>query len=170
MRALIIILLKSMEVNISNSVIKIPIPFSRNFKRKLITMLACVVAVVVAVSIDFNHSNDEIFEDYYKDPGMIIRGHDAEIGMLMKGHFYIQEREYHKAIVEFDKIVKHKGELFDQGQWYLCLCLIKTNSSEKDIHNLLCEIVKDSEQYSSLALEILSIKMDGADYHNKKHK
>jgi len=158
-----------MEVNITNSVIKIPIPLSRRFKRVVLGVISAFALFATGYFfIDFNHSNEEIFEDYYSTPIIISRGSNTEVGLLMKGHYFIQEHEFAQAINEFRKVAESKGVLSDHGQWYLCLCMIKTNASEKSILELLCEIIKSSDEFSDRALEILSIKMDGADYHNKR--
>jgi len=137
-----------------------------NFKYTLITTL---LIIVCAAAYQFypriDNSNEALFDSYYKEPHLTTRVSDAEAGAMFKGIALIKEEKYGNAISKFEEIIADRNFYSEAAQWYMLLCLLKTNATDSLITDKLCKIITDRETYSTPALEILTKRYE---YKQKK--
>lgn len=104
------------------------------------------------------YSNEELFELYYQEPELNARGSKAEIGLFFKAMSHMHDHEYVAAKKELRETLNQCGAMHDHAQWYMMLCLLKTNSDEELINAYLCDIISHKRQYSKFATKILYYK------------
>ncbi len=127
-----------------------------NFKYLLITACVCIIASIAYYCYPINnYCNEELFAMYYQEPNMKARGSDTEAGMFFKAISSMKNHDYETAKIEFRKTLNERGQMHDHAQWYMMLCLLKTNSSEEMINAYLCDMVRNRGQYSKKATKIL---------------
>ena len=74
---------------------------------------------------------------------------------LYSGISYMEEEKYQKAKTSFDNIISDKDNLFiEQAKWYLGMCYLKTENTEK-AENVLKEIIKEESYYKDVAVKVL---------------
>ena len=74
---------------------------------------------------------------------------------LYSGISYMEEEKYQKAKISFDNIISDKDNLFiEQAKWYLGMCYLKTENTEK-AENVLKEIIKEESYYKDVAVKVL---------------
>lgn len=137
-----------------------------NFKYSLLTAL--FIAVSTAAFLLYpreNFSNEALFDSYYEDPALTTRAGDSETGAMYIAIALIKEEHYSDAIEKFNEILAQRRFYSESAQWYLCLCLLKTNADEEIITEHLCKIITNKGKYSDLALEILTKRYQ---HHQKK--
>jgi hypothetical protein len=137
-----------------------------NLKYSLLTAL--FIAVCTAAFIFYptdNFSNEALFSSYYEDFSLTTRAGDTETGAMCKAITLIKDEHYSDAIEKFNEILKQKNFYTESAQWYLTLCLLKTNADEEKITERLCKIITDKGKYSAPALEILTKR-----YQHKQEK
>jgi len=67
----------------------------------------------------------------------------------------MEEEKYQKAKTSFDNIISDKDNLFiEQAKWYLGMCYLKTENTEK-AENVLKEIIKEESYYKDVAVKVL---------------
>lgn len=75
--------------------------------------------------------------------------------VLLKGVSNFEEKRYPEAKLSFDKVIDDKNNLYiDQAEWYLALCYINTNETEK-AKQLLTTIGKENGIYKNDAKKII---------------
>jgi tetratricopeptide (TPR) repeat protein len=86
----------------------------------------------------------------------ILNKDSSRIGLrLYSGISHMEIKEYEEANKNFNKIINHKANAFiESAQWYLGLCYLMTDKSEKakDVFN---EISKSKSYYKTDAKKIL---------------
>jgi len=103
-------------------------------------------------------TNEALFAKYYEEPNFPTRGSNAEVGLFYKAAYAMKEHNYQEAMKDFRLVLNECGFMHDHAQWYMMLCLLKTNSSEETIDAYLCDIIRKRGQYSSRATKILYCK------------
>jgi len=75
--------------------------------------------------------------------------------VMMTGISKFEEEDYPEAKVSFTRVIDNKDNLFfEDAQWYLALCYIKTGERDKAVNSLT--FIKQSESiYSTNARKIL---------------
>jgi tetratricopeptide (TPR) repeat protein len=74
---------------------------------------------------------------------------------LYSGISYMEEEKYQKAKTSFDNIISDKDNLFiEQAKWYLGMCYLKTENTEK-AEFVLKEIIKEESYYKDVAVKVL---------------
>jgi tetratricopeptide (TPR) repeat protein len=76
--------------------------------------------------------------------------------VLLKGVANFEEKKYPEAKQSFGKVIDDKNNLYiDQAQWYLALCYLNTNETEK-AKQLFKIIIKEDGIYKNDAKKIIS--------------
>jgi thioredoxin-like negative regulator of GroEL len=75
--------------------------------------------------------------------------------VMMTGISKFEEENYPDAKVSFTRVIDNKDNLFfEDAQWYLALCYLKTGEKDKAVNSLT--FIKQSESiYSNNARKIL---------------
>jgi len=75
--------------------------------------------------------------------------------VMMVGVSRFEDENYPEAKLSFNKVIEHKDNLFfEDAQWYLALCYLKTGEKEKAINSLT--VIKNTDNiYSANARRIL---------------
>ena len=74
---------------------------------------------------------------------------------LYSGISYIEEEKYQKATRSFNNIISDNDNLFiEQAKWYLAMCYLKTEKTDK-AQNVLKEIIKEDSYYKKQAFRVL---------------
>jgi tetratricopeptide (TPR) repeat protein len=103
----------------------------------------------------------ELYEEKDYDQALVLfeeilenRSNNMAIN-LYSGISYMEEEEYHKATTSFNHIISDNDNLFiEQAQWYLSMCYIKTEKSEK-AKEILNQIIEQESYYKEQALKVL---------------
>ena len=75
--------------------------------------------------------------------------------VLLKGVANFEEKKYPEAKQSFGKVIDNKNNLYiDQAQWYLALCYLNTNETDK-AKQLLKSIAKEEGIYKNDAKKII---------------
>ena len=83
------------------------------------------------------------------------RQNDMEV-VLLNGVSNFEEKKYPEAKQSFGKVINDKNSLYiDQAQWYLALCYVNTNETDK-AKQLFKIIVKEGGIYKDNARKIIS--------------
>ncbi|MCK5171657.1 MAG: tetratricopeptide repeat protein [Bacteroidales bacterium] len=90
-----------------------------------------------------------LFEEVLK-----TRENDMAIS-LYSGISYMEEEKYQKATKSFNNIITDNDNLFiEQAEWYLAMCYLKTEKTDK-AQNVLNEIIKEESYYKDQATKVL---------------
>ncbi len=74
---------------------------------------------------------------------------------LYSGISYMEEERYQKAAKSFNSIIENNDNLFiEQAKWYLAMCYLKTEKTDK-AKIVLNEIIKEESYYKSEAKKLL---------------
>ena len=74
---------------------------------------------------------------------------------LYSGISYMEEEKYQKATKSFNSIISDNDNLFiEQAKWYLAMCYLKTEKTDK-AQNVLNEIIKEESYYKDQAAKVL---------------
>ncbi|MFC2096601.1 tol-pal system YbgF family protein [Bacteroidota bacterium] len=74
---------------------------------------------------------------------------------LYSGITYMEEEKYQKATKSFNSIISDHDNLFiEQAKWYLAMCYLKTENTDK-AKDVLNEIIEEESYYKSQAIRLL---------------
>ncbi|HAF28691.1 MAG TPA: hypothetical protein DCG75_06545 [Bacteroidales bacterium] len=74
---------------------------------------------------------------------------------LYSGISYMEEEKYQKATKSFSNIISDKDNLFiEQANWYLAMCYLKTEKTDK-AQDVLREIINEESYYKEQAARVL---------------
>lgn len=74
---------------------------------------------------------------------------------LYSGISYMEEEKYQKATKSFNSIISDKDNLFiEQAKWYLAMCYLRTEKTNK-AQDVLREIIKEESYYKEQAVRVL---------------
>ena len=86
----------------------------------------------------------------------VLEGRKNDMAVnLYSGISYMEEEKYQKATKSFNHIISDKDNLFiEQAKWYLSMCYLKTEKSEK-AEEILHEIINEESYYKEQASKVL---------------
>lgn len=74
---------------------------------------------------------------------------------LYSGISYMEEEKYQKATNSFNHIISNQDNLFiEQAKWYLAMCYLRTEKTDK-AKDVLKEIIKEESYYKEQAIRVL---------------
>lgn len=141
---------------------------SRNTSQNEIYQRFYTTYQINSIARDANLSSDQVFasamqkfssKDYPAAQCLFGKVTAADPGNMV-GHFYaavsLQETgNYKKAITEYQAVIRQEDNLFvQQAQWYLALCLLKTDEEEK-AYAQFTEIAEKEGYYQDKAKAVL---------------
>ena len=133
--------------------------FRKKHLKKFVLILIVFILSGSASYFYFNtrtYTNEELYDMYYHEPNVDdARGSDSEVGLFYKAISHIKTKEYHSAMTELRQVLNLNGRMHDHAQWYMTLCLLKTNADEDTINAYLCDIARKRGRYSKRATKIL---------------
>lgn len=142
------------------------------FQKKHIKKIISCLIIFTSISICYHyisyktHTNEELYELYYEEPDILARGTDAEVGLFYKSISNIKAKEYQNAITHLRQLLDLNGRMHDHAQWYMVMCLLKTNADEDTINAYLCDIARKQGRYSKRAKKILYQKSTQQENNN----
>ena len=103
----------------------------------------------------------ERYEDHDYEQALVLfeevleyRQKDMAVN-LYSGISYMEEEKYKKAANSFNDIISDNDNLFiEQAKWYLAMCYLKTENTDK-AEDVLNEIVQEESYYKSQAIKLL---------------
>lgn len=100
--------------------------------------------------------NDRKFDEAIMQFDLILKeNNEHPMCNFYTGLCYLEKNNFNKAIMSFQKVIDEKDNLFtEQAEWYMSLCLLKTNE-EKSAFAILNRIVETKGYYQKDAKELL---------------
>jgi tetratricopeptide (TPR) repeat protein len=100
--------------------------------------------------------NDRKFDEAIAQFALILKDNDEHpMCNFYTGLCYVEKNNFNKAIMSFQKVIDEKDNLFtEQAEWYMALCLLKTNEGKKSF-TILNRIVETKGYYQKDAKELL---------------
>lgn len=103
----------------------------------------------------------EFYEEKDYDQALVLfeeilqnRKKDMAIS-LYSGISYMEEEKYQKATTSFNHIISDNDNLFiEQAKWYLSMCYLKTEKTDK-AKEVLHQIIDEESYYKEQALKVL---------------
>jgi hypothetical protein len=93
--------------------------------------------------------------DYTSAVKMFNMSSENLMSKLYRGLSFVELADYNSAILDFQAIIDHNDNLFvDQANWYLALCYLRTNQSDK-ANEQLNNISSGRSIYKTKAQKIL---------------
>ena len=86
----------------------------------------------------------------------VLEGRSNDMAVnLYSGISYMEEEKYQKATKSFNHIISDRDNLFiEQAKWYLSMCYLKTEKTER-AEEILHEIINDESYYEEQAAMVL---------------